>query len=148
MPNQSSLELVRGGTVQPLAVGSDAIFSMNLDVTTQTIEAPLVFVGYGLKIPEQNYDDFAGLNLKGKIVVYFSGSAADVPAAGHEIVHEARRIDPRWLACRCVRTRYAEARGSPDKPGGHATLQPSHRRHRNARQTPKTYSVPLVEGTN
>ena len=33
----------------------------------------MVFVGYGLKIPEQNYDDLAGLDLKGKVVVIFCG---------------------------------------------------------------------------
>ncbi len=81
VPKQSSLELVRGGAAEPLTVGSDAYFSTNLDLTPQTVEAPLVFVGYGLKIPEQNYDDFAGLDLKGKIAVYFSGSPADVPSA-------------------------------------------------------------------
>src|SRR5579859_7279744 len=102
-------------------------------------------------IPEiQQYDLPAPLRRPGGLspLVGERERAADVPAAGHEIVHDARRIDPLWLARRRVRTRYAEARGSPDKPGGHATLQPFHRRHTNARQAPKTYSVPLVEGTN
>ena len=39
-------------------------------------------------------------------------------------------------------------RGRVNAAGGHATLQPPYRRHTNVRQTPKTYSVPLVEGTN
>src|SRR5215470_10435926 len=102
-------------------------------------------------IPEiQQYDLAAPLRRPGRLspLVGEQEGAADVSLAGHEFVHDARRIDPLWLARRCVRTRYAEARGSPDKPGGHATLQPSHRRHTNARQTPKAYSVPLVEGTN
>src|SRR5215467_15589952 len=107
-------------------------------------------VGTG-HIPEiQQYDLPAPLRRAGRLspLVGEHEGTADVPAAGHEIVHDARRIDPLWLAGWCVRTRYAEARGSPDEPGGHASLQPSHRRHTNARQTPKTYSVPLVEGTN
>ena len=33
------------------------------------IEAPIVFVGYGLTAPEQKYDDYAGLDVAGKIVV-------------------------------------------------------------------------------
>ena len=32
-------------------------------------------------VPEKNYDDFAGLDLKGKVVVIFAGSPADMPAA-------------------------------------------------------------------
>jgi len=97
LPRQSSMELVRGSAVEPLTVGSDAYFSTNLDLTSQTIEAPLVFVGYGLQIPEQNYDDFAGLDLKGKIAVYFSGSPADVPSALSAHYQSTRE---RWQAIR------------------------------------------------
>jgi len=32
-------------------------------------DAPLVFVGYGVKAPERNWDDFKGQDLKGKIMV-------------------------------------------------------------------------------
>src|SRR5205085_2054230 len=32
-------------------------------------DAPLVFVGYGVKAPERNWDDFKGVDLKGKIMV-------------------------------------------------------------------------------
>lgn len=35
--------------------------------------APLVFVGYGLKIDELGIDDFKGVDVKGKVIVYFSG---------------------------------------------------------------------------
>jgi Zn-dependent M28 family amino/carboxypeptidase len=31
--------------------------------------APIVFVGYGVKAPERNWDDFKGLDVKGKIIV-------------------------------------------------------------------------------
>jgi Zn-dependent M28 family amino/carboxypeptidase len=45
------------------------------------VEAPLVFVGYGLKVPEKNYDDLAGVDIRGKIVVIFSGSPSEIPGA-------------------------------------------------------------------
>jgi Zn-dependent M28 family amino/carboxypeptidase len=32
-------------------------------------DAPLVFVGYGVKAPERNWDDFKGVDLRGKIAV-------------------------------------------------------------------------------
>ncbi|WP_304170444.1 M28 family metallopeptidase [Phenylobacterium aquaticum] len=32
-------------------------------------DAPVVFVGYGVKAPERNWDDFKGVDLKGKIVL-------------------------------------------------------------------------------
>jgi Peptidase family M28 len=76
----SSLTLVRDGRPEPLVLGEDAMFSTRYDLVPST-NAPLVFVGYGLKVPETNYDDFAGLDVKGKVVVYIAGSPADVPSA-------------------------------------------------------------------
>jgi Zn-dependent M28 family amino/carboxypeptidase len=44
------------------------------------VDAPLVFVGYGLGLPKQGYDDFAGLDLKGKIAVVISGGPDNISA--------------------------------------------------------------------
>ncbi|HET9742916.1 MAG TPA: M28 family metallopeptidase [Terriglobales bacterium] len=74
----SSMALVKDGKVEPLTLGEDAFFSTRPKLAPE-VEAPLVFVGYGLKIPEQNYDDLAGLDLKGKIAVVFSGIPASIP---------------------------------------------------------------------
>ena len=76
----SSLALVRNGVAEPLVLGQDAMFSTRVALAPE-IEAPLVFVGYGLKVPEKNYDDYAGLDLKGKVAVMISGSPADMPSA-------------------------------------------------------------------
>jgi hypothetical protein len=76
----SSLTLVRDGRPEQLVLGEDAMFSTRYDLVPST-NAPLVFVGYGLKVPETNYDDFAGLDVKGKVVVYIAGSPVDVPSA-------------------------------------------------------------------
>ena len=46
----------------------------------QSVDAPLVFVGYGLGLPKQGYDDFAGLDLKGKIAVVISGGPDNISA--------------------------------------------------------------------
>lgn len=76
----SSLALVHNGQLEPLTLGEDAIFSTRVDLAPAT-EAPLVFVGYGLSIPEQSYDDLAGLDLKGKVAVVFTGSPQEIPGA-------------------------------------------------------------------
>src|SRR3990172_2575551 len=43
------------------------------------IEAPLVFVGYGLTVPEEGHDDLAGLDLKGKVALHFTGGPENIP---------------------------------------------------------------------
>ena len=78
--SESSAALISGGKAQPLVLGDDAYFSTRANLSPDAITAKLVFVGYGLKIPEQNYDEMAGLDLKGKIAVYLAGSTADTPA--------------------------------------------------------------------
>lgn len=38
------------------------------------LRAPAVFVGYGVHAPELDHDDYAGIDVKGKVVVAFSGA--------------------------------------------------------------------------
>lgn len=76
--SQSSLALVRGGRAEPVALGDEAAFNMRID-PAPSLEAPLVFAGHGLRIPETGHDDFAGLDVKGKVVVHLSGSPRNVP---------------------------------------------------------------------
>ncbi|HEY6274589.1 MAG TPA: M28 family metallopeptidase [Terriglobales bacterium] len=77
---ESSLSLVRDGKAEPLTLGDDAAFSTRIDLAP-SVAAPLVFVGYGLRVPEMNYDDLAGLDLKGKVAVILAGSPAEIPGA-------------------------------------------------------------------
>lgn len=50
--------------------------SANYDAAASEVTAPAVFVGYGVHAPELQQDDFAGLDLKGKIAVLFNGAPA------------------------------------------------------------------------
>jgi Zn-dependent M28 family amino/carboxypeptidase len=76
----SSATLIREGKPWPLTLGDDVIFSTRTPLAAD-VEAPLVFVGYGLQVPENKIDDFAGLDLHGKIAVFITGSPAEVSAA-------------------------------------------------------------------
>lgn len=65
------LILTLGGKATPLTQGEQ--ISVRAALTGQrrvTLNrAPLVFVGYGVHAPERNWDDFKGVDLKGKIAV-------------------------------------------------------------------------------
>jgi Zn-dependent M28 family amino/carboxypeptidase len=75
---QSSLALLTAGKSEPLMLGEDANISLRVDPAA-AVEAPLVFAGYGLNIPERSINDFAGVNLKGAIVVYISATPPSLP---------------------------------------------------------------------
>ncbi len=62
------------GTKNELAIAGAALkvnddFVPIMISNTAEFEGPLVFAGYGISAPELNYDDYAGLDVKDKIVV-------------------------------------------------------------------------------
>jgi len=79
--SKSLLALVTGGQSKSLSFADDAFINTRSTRASANLSAPLVFVGYGLQIPEKNLDELAGLDLKGKIVVYLAGSPSDIPTA-------------------------------------------------------------------
>src|SRR5690348_4153508 len=85
LPAQSAMALVIDGKAQPLVIGTDTVLSARAN-QPPSVTAPLVFIGYGLHLPESNYDDFNSSevpwsSLKGKIVVYVNGGPANLPIA-------------------------------------------------------------------
>jgi hypothetical protein len=61
----------------------DGDFTVNSQSTAKTaVKGAVVFVGYGLSLPAKGLDEYAGLDVKGKIVLAYKGSpdTASVPA--------------------------------------------------------------------
>ncbi|HXG90646.1 MAG TPA: M28 family metallopeptidase [Vicinamibacterales bacterium] len=75
---KSSLSLVRGAAVVTVIQGDEATFSMRIAPAAQ-VEAPMIFAGYGLQVPEVKHDDLAGLDLTGKVVVLLTGGPSSIP---------------------------------------------------------------------
>jgi hypothetical protein len=96
--SQSSLALRRPDGVENLRLGDDAIIATRADPAS-LVDAELVFAGYGLRIPELTYDDFAGLETKGKIIVYLNGAPSK--AAGPLASHYETAAE-RWAAMKSV----------------------------------------------
>jgi Zn-dependent M28 family amino/carboxypeptidase len=69
---KSSLAIVRNGVEEPIKLGEEAMLNMRVD-HAPSVDAPMVFAGYGLVIPEIKHDDLSGLDLKGKIAVVVTG---------------------------------------------------------------------------
>jgi hypothetical protein len=77
---QSQVALVRGGQEDVLRFGDDVTISLRAELTP-SVEAPMVFAGYGLSAPDAGYDDLAGLDLKGKVAVFITGTPASITGA-------------------------------------------------------------------
>ena len=70
LPGPIGLSLAVKGRAEPLTQGDQVVVQTLLPVDRVAIkDAPLVFVGYGVKAPERQWDDFKGYDLHGKIAV-------------------------------------------------------------------------------
>lgn len=84
-----TIALRENGNWSALTPGVDVRVTPRL--ATGDVEAPLVFAGYGLSLPQAN--DLAGLDLRGKIVVHYNG----IPA-GLSTPMQAHGTRSRWTA--------------------------------------------------
>jgi len=94
-PDQSQLVLVRDGKEEALAIGQDASLNARGELNGSK-EAPMVFIGYGLSIPDAGWDDLAGVDVRGKIAVYVN-AFAPVKVTDNVKSH-TNTADERWAA--------------------------------------------------
>lgn len=75
--DKTSLELTVDGKTERIAYGDFATGSnSDADVSGQ-----IVFAGYGISAPELGHDDYAGLDVKGKIALVVSGQPSNVDSS-------------------------------------------------------------------
>jgi Zn-dependent M28 family amino/carboxypeptidase len=65
----SSLRFSAGGKAVDARFGTDVVFGNANGQQQTTVDAPLVFVGYGIDAPDERWNDFAGVDVKGKLLV-------------------------------------------------------------------------------
>jgi hypothetical protein len=71
---RTTLSLLRAGKEQNLAFAKDFLSSGDPARTDTSVEAPVVYVGFGVTAPEWGYDDYAGIDAQGKIVAFLYGA--------------------------------------------------------------------------
>ena len=57
-----------------LVDGQDYVLTGDVAHAENTLETPIVFVGFGVTAPEANYDDYSGIDVRGRIVLTFYGA--------------------------------------------------------------------------
>jgi hypothetical protein len=78
--SESSLSLITLSGEQVLTPLKDYVHWGDLNKSENSAEAPLVFVGFGVSAPERGYDDYAGADVRHKIVVVLLGAPAKFPS--------------------------------------------------------------------
>ena len=75
----ASFSLSRDDGRIDFAFQDDFLPGVNYNASSHAVTAPLVFVGQAVHAPELDHDDFAGVDVRGKSAVDFSGAPADFP---------------------------------------------------------------------
>jgi Zn-dependent M28 family amino/carboxypeptidase len=83
----AALQFRVAGQAQPLRPGTDIEVSTVRPVEKIAVDAPVVFVGFGVSAPERDWDDFGAIDLAGKVALFLVNdpdfaAAPDEPAAG------------------------------------------------------------------
>ncbi|GAB2857271.1 M28 family peptidase [Hymenobacter ruber] len=78
------------GATLPLTAGQDYIVYPSPELPATSVQdAPLAFAGFGISAPELGYDDYAGLDVKGKVVMIVRGAprtfASTVASASQDL---------------------------------------------------------------
>ena len=143
---KGQVELVRGTTATTLEFGVDYLPGASPLAAELMKDAPLVFAGFGVVAPGFKRDDYAGLDVKGKIVVLLAGAPATLPT--EERAHYGNTVSKRRIAAergaigiitvytptrekvspfarnvrnwRYLGATWSHADGTPDFPGGSA----------------------------
>jgi hypothetical protein len=79
-PEKCALSITENGSTTQLKWGDDFLMRGNEVHPDSSIEAPVVFVGYSVRTPDGRYDDYAGVDVKGKIVAMFGGAPPSLPS--------------------------------------------------------------------
>jgi len=81
VPEKSTIGITANGQAVPLQFGADWVWGPGDAKADHTLDAELVFVGYGINAPEEGgWNDFKGVNLKGKVIVMMVNDPAPTAA--------------------------------------------------------------------
>lgn len=78
-----------GGAAPPLVLREDFLMYGDVHRADSRVDAPVMFAGFGVSAPELKQDDYAGLDVKGKVVAVLTNAPASFPT--EQRAHHANR---------------------------------------------------------
>lgn len=93
----SALHFDLGGKTVTPKVGEQILIGTMSGQQDVAIDAPLVFVGYGAEAPEEKWDDYKGVDVKGKILVMMVNDPQPTAEEPNRFAGKAYTYYGRWL---------------------------------------------------
>jgi len=85
------------GKSESFKFGTDFVAASGIDDATVPIDAPVIFVGYGIVAPEYKWNDYAGVDVKGKIVLVMVNDPPATAAEPTLFAGKALTYYGRWI---------------------------------------------------
>jgi Zn-dependent M28 family amino/carboxypeptidase len=94
--SQSTLSFMGAGACASPKFGPEIVFGAGVAQADQTFDAPVVFAGFGIDAPEFRWDDYKGLDLRGKVLLMMVNEPA--PTAGEPALFDGPNLSiyGRW----------------------------------------------------
>jgi Zn-dependent M28 family amino/carboxypeptidase len=96
LPEKSNVGIVANGKAVPLQFGGDWVWGPGDGKADHTLDAEMVFVGYGIVAPEEKWDDFKGMDVKGKVIVMMVNDPAPTAAEANRFNGAGLTYYGRW----------------------------------------------------
>ena len=93
----SVVRFTAGDKVIEPALAKDIVYGTASGKSDVTLDAPLVFVGYGVRAPEERWDDYKGVDVKGKILVMMVNDPQPTAEEPNRFAGKAYTYYGRWL---------------------------------------------------
>lgn len=92
----NKLVIRSGERSEELQFGRDFVASTEFESQEVPLNAEIIFVGYGIQAPENNWDDFKGLDVRGKVVMMLVNDPPATVAEPHLFGGKALTYYGRW----------------------------------------------------
>ena len=69
LPQRSTLSFMAANACLTPAFGAELVYGAGIAQADQTFDAPVVFGGFGIDAPSERWDDYKGVDLKGKVLL-------------------------------------------------------------------------------
>jgi Zn-dependent M28 family amino/carboxypeptidase len=92
----SRVQFVNGEKTISPALGNQIVFGSSGGKQNVSFSAPVVFVGYGVRAPEEKWDDYKAQDLKGKLLIMMVNDPQPTPEEPQRFAGKALTYYGRW----------------------------------------------------
>jgi Zn-dependent M28 family amino/carboxypeptidase len=93
----SRVQFAAGGKTLDAVFGRDVVFGNANGQAETALAAPVVFVGYGIDAPDERWNDFAGADVKGKLIVAMVNDPRPTAAEPERFAGKSLTWYGRWV---------------------------------------------------